>query len=130
MINKNQLNELISEDAATLLMETYPITAHNYSEAFIVMNYRSWKQVDQIRLARFYLQKMPFASSKPYEVFASFMALPVFIEIIRELLPNKIDDQKLIAYHLIPVIRKFYNAEKNVDIVNNFIIELKLKYMK
>ena|SRR5579875_3183084 len=130
MINKNQLNELTSEDAATLLMETYPITADNYSEAFIVMNYRSWEKVDQIRLARFYLQKMPFASSKPYEVFASFMSLPILIGIVNELLPAKIDDQKLMAYYLIPVIRKFADSEKNSDIINNFLIELKLKYMR
>ncbi|MRW83043.1 hypothetical protein GJ698_02930 [Pseudoduganella sp. FT26W] len=63
------------EDAATFLLEAFPLEALNHSEAFCVMVHSSWKRDDQIRLARSYLSKIPFASAMPYEAFASFMSL-------------------------------------------------------
>jgi hypothetical protein len=63
------------EDAATFLLEAFPLEALNHSEAFCVMVHSSWKRDDQIRLARCYLRKMPFASATPYREFASLMSL-------------------------------------------------------
>ncbi|MQA21150.1 hypothetical protein [Rugamonas rivuli] len=121
---ETKLKGLPSEDAATLLMETFPVEASNYSEAFKMMAHRSWKRPDQIRLARFYLRKMPFASSKPYEVFASFMSLPTLIAVVKEALPSKPNDRQFIAYHVTPVLKKNIKTESDRDVVNRFIIEL------
>jgi hypothetical protein len=100
------IKTLPSDAAATLLMKIFPIESLNYSDAFQVLAHRSWSRADQIRLACFYLQKMPFASPRPYEVFASFMDLPRLITIVKERLPANSNDRRLVAYHVMPVLTK------------------------
>lgn len=116
-----------SEDAATWLMETYPIDDPEYGNAIILLNHRSWKKSDQIRLARHYFRKIPFASSKPYEVFASFMSISNFIKIINEYLPKKKADLNLLIYLLEPVLMKNLKSKSDKDIVDRFLVELKSK---
>lgn len=121
---ETKLNGLASEDAASFLMETFPIEAANYSEAFKVIAHRSWKKTDQLRLARFYLKKTPFVSSKPYEVFASFMSVSALISVLKETISDKPNDRQFIAYHVAPVLKKSIKTEKDRDLVANFITEL------
>lgn len=121
---ETRLKGLASEDAASLLMETFPIESENYSEAFKIMAHRSWKKNDQLRLARFYLRKTPFANSKPYEVFASFMSLPTLISVVKEAISNKPDDRQFIIYHVAPVLKKNIKTEKDRGLVDSFIMEL------
>jgi hypothetical protein len=119
-----KLKELQSEDAATLLMKTFPAEAQDYSEAFKIMAHRSWKRSDQIRLARFYLKKMPFANAKPYEIFASFMSLATLIGVVKESLPSKLNDRQFIAYHVAPVLKKNIRTETDRAAVDKFLTEL------
>lgn len=118
------LKELASQDAASFLMETFPIEAANYSEAFKVMAHRSWEKTDQLRLARFYLKKTPFVSSKPYEVFASFMSLPTLISVVKEAISNKPGERQFIAYHVAPVLKSNIKTEKDRNLVDKFMAEL------
>lgn len=120
----SQLRAMTSADAATLLMKTFPVGSAGYSEAFRLMSHRSWKRPDQIRLARFYLQKMPFASEKPYAVFSSFMAIPSLVHVMRELIPQKKEDRQLVHYHLIPVLKKHVRSEKGRSAVRSLSNEL------
>lgn len=120
----NQLRALASADAATLLMKTFPAGSAGYSEAFRLISHRSWKRPDQIRLARFYLQKMPFASEKPYAVFSSFMAIPSLVHVMRELLPQNKEDRQLVHYHLIPVLNKYVRSEKGRIALRSLLNEL------
>lgn len=119
-----RLKGLPSEDAATLLMETFPLESSDYSEAFRIMAHRSWKRPDQVRLARFYLRKSPFATAKPYEVFASFMSLPTLISVVKEAMSNKPSDRQFIAYHVTPVLKKNIKTESDRNLVNEFITEI------
>jgi hypothetical protein len=121
---ETKIKKLASEDAASFLMETFPVEAENYSEAFRVMAHRSWKKTDQLRLARFYLKKTPFVNSKPYEVFASFMSLPSFISVVKEAISNKPNDLQFIAYYVAPVLVRSIKTEKDRNIVNRFMAEL------
>lgn len=118
------LNGLPSEDAANFLMENFPIEAENYSEAFKLMAHRSWKKTDQLRLARFYLKKTPFASSKPYEVLASLMSLPTLISVVKEAISDKPNDQQFIVYHVTSVLKNNIKTEKDRNLVDRFIMEL------
>ncbi|MGK5061961.1 hypothetical protein [Janthinobacterium sp. LB3P112] len=119
-----KLKGLASEDAASYLMEIFPIESENYSEAFKVMAHRSWKKNDQLRLARFYLRKIPFANSKPYEVFASFMSLPNLISVVKEAISNKPDDSDLIVYYVAPVLKDSIKTDKDRSLVEKFMVEL------
>lgn len=121
---ETKLKSLASEDAASYLMETFPIEAENYGEAFKVMGHRSWKKNDQLRLARFYLKKIPFANSKPYEVFASFMSLPNLISVVKEVVTNKPNDSDLLVYYVAPVLKHSIKTEKDRSLVEKFIVEL------
>jgi hypothetical protein len=121
---ENKLKTLTSAQAATLLMETFPVERPNYSEAFKIIAHRSWKRPDQVRLARFYLKKLPFANSKPYEVFASFMAIPTLISVFKEVLPSKSDDLQFFVYYVAPILTKNVKSENDRYIVEEFLSEL------
>lgn len=127
---ETKLKGLASEDAASFLMETFPIEAANYSDAFKVMAHRSWKKTDQLRLARFYLKKTPFVSSKPYEVFASFMSVSALISVLREAISDKPNDRQFIAYHVAPVLKKSIKTDKDRDLVASFVSELESSQIK
>ena len=55
---------------------------------------------DRQILARYYLNKIPFATSKPYECFLQVMPLKELLMIIKEI--QIVDDEKnnLLKYHL------------------------------
>jgi hypothetical protein len=127
---ETKLKGLASEEAASFLMETFPIEAANYSDAFKVMAHRSWKKTDQLRLARFYLKKTPFVSSKPYEVFASFMSVSALISVLKEAISDKPNDRQFIAYHVAPVLKKSIKTDKDRDLVASFVSELESSQIK
>src|SRR5688572_19648850 len=113
----NQLKELItklrdmpSKEAADWLMNTYSIDGPNYGQAIALLPHKSWKRSDQLRLATYYFRKIPFASSKAYEAFASFMAIEALIKTIRINLPNNAKDINLLLYYLHPTLER---AAKN-----------------
>jgi len=122
---ENQIKKMPSDAAATFLMKTFPVEDPNYGNAFKIMTHRSWSRDDQIRLARFYLKKMPFATSKPYEVFASFMAIKTLISVVKEALPTKPNDREFVAYYVEPVLKKNIKSEADRNSVNKFLSELK-----
>ncbi|MHA4867672.1 hypothetical protein ACXZ1M_08215 [Duganella sp. PWIR1] len=105
-------------------METFPLDASNWSEALRIMAHRSWKRPDQMRLARFYLKKMPFAAATPYEVFASFMSVPRLIAVIKEALPSTPAERQLVAYYVCRVLRKNIKTDRDRDMVERFVAEL------
>jgi hypothetical protein len=126
-----QLKELIeklkamsSEDASTWLMETYPLDSIDYGNAIILLPHRSWMKPDQLRLARYYFQKIPFASKKPYEAFASFMSISNLIKIIREYIPTDQSDKELLKYYLEGVLKKGIKSGSDKELVKNFIDEI------
>lgn len=100
-----EIYTLPSADAALLLMNTFPIGNANYSEAFNIMVSRSWKSTQKVALAQYYLQKMPFATAKPYEMLASFIDTNVLLSIIKSQLPSNAADRQLIAYHLQSIVK-------------------------
>ncbi|MGR2739666.1 hypothetical protein ACUY1T_14545 [Billgrantia sp. Q4P2] len=126
-MNENQrlicthLRELQSSEAASWLMDHYPNSSDNWDEALLVMPHRSWRKSDQIRLAKHYLSKLPFASARGYEVFASFMTVANLIAVIRGYIPADAEDKKLLEYHLAPVLRRKAESEKDLDAINSFL---------
>ena len=118
------LRSMESDQAASWLMDTFPISDIGYGEVFQIMAHRSWRRADQIRLARYYLQRVPFSSSKPYEVFAEFMSLELFLSVLKYFLPMTRDDINLFVYHLNPVLEKRIKTAKDREAVDSFLSEL------
>jgi hypothetical protein len=117
----SQLSAMQSEDAASWLMETYPIDKPKYGEAIVLLRQRSWARQDQVRLAKYYLKKLPFPTSTVYEAFVSIMAIPRFVAIIKDYLPTEKADIDLLLYYLTPVLKLAAKTENDRALVEEFI---------
>lgn len=116
---------LSSQEAASWLMESYPVDALDYGNAIALLTHRSWKRADQVRLANYYLKKLPFASSRVYEAFASFMSIDLLIKILNEHLPKSSAEMSLLVYYVGPVLEKSVRTETDRELVRSFISELR-----
>ena len=114
-----------SSEAADWLTEHYPAGGANSGEAFTIISHLSWKKPDQQRLADHYLSSLPFASARPYEVFASFMKVPLLIEIMRKYLPLG-DRRQLFEYHAAPVLTRAAKTPEDREAVDSFLAEMKV----
>jgi hypothetical protein len=105
-----ELRNMPSEDAADWLITNCPVDSET-GEAFLLIPRLSWKKRDQRKLAEHYLRKIPYASQRPYEVFASIMQIPGFVDVVEKFLPTREADKKLLRYHLSPVLRKSVRSD-------------------
>ncbi len=124
MMISQELRKMESSQGAEWLIANYPIENPTYWEVFQLIPHVSWKRADQIRLAKYYLKILPFASAKPYEVFASFMSFSLFAKVIRELFPVDSSDRELLLYHLGPVLESAAKTELDKELLHSLINEL------
>jgi hypothetical protein len=121
-----QLRAMSSDEAAAWLMQTYKIDEPSWGEAIQLLPHRSWKRTDQLALASYYLQRMPYASERPYEAFISFMSIHNFLRALREHLPNASSDRlSLLHYHLSPLLERHAKSESDVAECNKFLADIK-----
>lgn len=120
-----ELRLLPSSAAADWLLEQYPAGSADYGTAFALMAARSWKRADQKRLADHYLARLPFASAKPYQVFLSFMSVPVFLSVLEKHLPTDEADLALFRYHLEPMLIRAAATDKDCMVVQDFLCRMK-----
>jgi hypothetical protein len=118
-----ELGRMSSTLAADWIMATFPVDGANFGDAISLIPRRSWKRSDQLRLARYYLRKIPFADSRPYEAFASFMAFDLFLKVIKEQMPSEKSDIDLLMYHLIPVMKRSARTESDRELARSFFAE-------
>lgn len=119
-----KLRAMESAEAADWLMQTYAAESPEWWVAIRLIPERSWKRPDQLRLARHYLRKMPFASPKPYEVFAEIMSFGRLVEVLRECLPADTSKMDLLIYHLAPVLDTASKTELDRKLAEDFVGEL------
>lgn len=118
------LRNMESGEAADWLMEAYPLDHPDYGNAFRLLRGRSWQRADQFRLARYYLQKAPFASATPYEALCSIMAQKVFLQVMAEQLPASNEKRGLLRYHLEPLLLRLARSEADREEVEKFVAGL------
>jgi hypothetical protein len=106
-----------SDEAATWLLNEYTFENENWGEALILITHRSWSKNDQIRLAEYYLKKIPFASAVGYESFLSFMSISNFTKTLQKYMPPSKSDKNLLKYYLIPILSRKVNSEIDKNIV-------------
>ena len=104
------LRRLESAEAADYVLRTYPLEALQWGRALDLIAHRSWKREDQIRLAEHYLSRIPYASARPYEVFASLLSFADFASIIQRHWPKAECDNGLLCYHLAPLVKRYVEA--------------------
>ena len=104
------LRGLESAEAADYVLRTYPLEALQWGRALDLIAHRSWQREDQIRLAEHYLSRIPYASTRPYEVFAALLSFHDFADIIRRHWPKAECDNGLLCYHLAPLVKRYVEA--------------------
>ncbi len=115
------LRKLTSAEAADWLLENCPLGSKAWGDAMSLLPHLSWKEADQLKLARHYLSKIPYASAKPYEVFVSFMTLGNFIRVLKEFLPSQEEDKSLLKYHLKSVLSNAATTDAARKSVEDFL---------
>jgi len=121
-----QLRAMQSAEAASWLMENYKIDGGQLGEAFTLVAHRSWTKSDQLRLARYFLQDIPFGSPYPLRAFATFMPIRTLVMVIREHLPRVTKDRLgLLRYFLSPLISEKSLTDADVTAGKDLIKELK-----
>ncbi|WP_338697437.1 hypothetical protein V5279_11710 [Bradyrhizobium sp. 26S5] len=113
-----------SSEAADWLMKHYPVGSTGAGEAITIVQHLSWKKSDQTRLAEYYLSGIPFASARPYEVFASFMQTRRLVDIMRKHIPNN-DRKQLLEYHAGPVLTRAAKTPEDHEAVQSFLAEVR-----
>jgi hypothetical protein len=110
-----------SGEAADWIIERYPLDSLNSGEAMTVISHLSWKKPDQVRLAEYYLSALPFANSKPYEVFASLVPLYKLVDILAKYVPSDDWGKKLLGYHAKSILEGAVKTPKDRDALQSFI---------
>lgn len=123
-IQCEELRQKDSQRAADWLMSNYPVENVEYGNAIILMSHRSWKKIDQVRLAKYYLRKLPFSNGKIYEVFLSFMSVESFLKVIKEYLPTEKSDVMLLIYYLEPILKKSAKSGSDSELIRTFMLDV------
>jgi hypothetical protein len=118
------LRKMGSGPAADWLLANCPINSDQSGDAFSIIPRLSWQKNDQYRLAKHYLSKIPYASSHPYEAFASFMPTKKLVDLIGDFLPIDQTDKNLLRYHLTPVLTKSAKTDADRAAVNALLGKL------
>ncbi len=116
-----ELGKMTSSQAADWLIATYPVDGAEHATAIALLSHRSWKRADQARLAKHYFKKLPFASSRMYEAFASFMSIELLVGSIRNQMPTDGSDINLLLYHLIPVLERSAKNDADRELIKAFV---------
>jgi hypothetical protein len=121
----HELRILGSAKAARKLISDYPVGSENWGHAVYAISKLSWKRSDQLILAHHYLQNLPYADSRLYEVFASFMSLERFISCLEAYVPAEKDKRDLLLYHLEKMLNKLSQTDLDRARVGAFLEKLK-----
>ncbi|GFM59953.1 hypothetical protein PSCICG_11130 [Pseudomonas cichorii] len=121
-----QLASLDSAQAAERLINMYPLESVDFSEGLLLISHLSWKKSDQKKLARHFFKKLPFASARGYEAFASFMSVKNMLECVCERFSMSSSDMSLLLYHLIPVLSRAAKSDQDRQLILAFLKDFDL----
>ncbi|WP_157064337.1 hypothetical protein [Methylobacterium tarhaniae] len=113
-----------SADAADWLIDNYPIQNQNWGEAIAIIPHLSWQRADQIKLSDYYLQKIPYASAKPYEAFAKIMKISTLVSILEKYIPCDVSGKNLLAYYSIGALRDMAKTKVDFDAISRLLDKL------
>jgi hypothetical protein len=119
------LRKMSSGEAADWLMTHYPADSENVGEALNIAFHLSWKKADQLRLAEHYLTRLPFASARPYEVFASILPVHRLVAVLKERMPADEARRDLLRYLAGPVLTRAVKTARDQEAVQAFMSEVK-----
>ncbi|WP_324697813.1 hypothetical protein ACLIMP_04585 [Novosphingobium aerophilum] len=99
-----QLRSMQSPEAVDWLLTRYPCESENWGEALTLIGHASFSKGDARRLAAHYLRRAPYASDRPYQVFAKLIGFRSLLGILGEVVPANHPRRDLLLYHLKPLL--------------------------
>lgn len=99
-----ELRNRPASDATEWLLREYPLKSHNWGEALTLIGHCSFPRREAKRLAAYYLSHAPYASDRPYVLFAKLLGVAGLLGVLAKI-DIKPDDRALLLYHLQPILR-------------------------
>ncbi|MCM2565250.1 MULTISPECIES: hypothetical protein [Janthinobacterium] len=119
------LRKIPTDEAVDWLLLNYSVENPDYWKALQIIPHLSWRRGDQIRLAKHYLKKIPFANGKVYDIFLSIMSFKVFIKVMEEKLPIKGENIELLLYYLIPALERYAKTDDEYELLHSFVLKIR-----
>ena len=119
-----KLRGMTSQEAADWLLDNYDIHSPNVGDVYTLVQHRSWRRKDQRRLAKKYLSNLPHASDRGYRAFLSFMAIPVFLDVLGNCCSLSRSEIDLLLYYLLPALHKNAKNASDKREISKFIADL------
>jgi hypothetical protein len=119
-----ELRGMSSANAATWIMDHYRLGEDGWGQAIILISKRSWSRPDQVRLAKYYLAGIPYASERAYSVFAEIMGVRRLLNAISDFLPYDPSRIELLLYYLVPALTQAAKSEKDHMLIADFVTTL------
>ena len=117
----DELRKLPSHEAADLILERYPLDSAMWGNAITLIELLSWKVPDQVRLAEYYLSRLPHASDRGYSVFLNVMQLERLLAVIERNWPQNAADVDLLLYYLRPALKKASTNDRQAALVADWL---------
>jgi hypothetical protein len=123
-IEAAELRQKSSKAATDWLLTRYPVGSADWGNALTLLEHISLRHADRMVTARHYLSRIPYASDRPYRVFAKLLQLDDLVRVLSDSLPTAPEDRKLVRYHVEPVLRGMDGSESAKEIVDLFVSTL------
>lgn len=109
-----ELRSKPSSEAVDWLLSRYPLENAEWGNALTLIDHISLRADDARRLASYYLSRAPYASDRPYRIFARALGLRRLLDVLGQSLPIAETDRDLLLYHLRPLFEaSTSNRERN-----------------
>lgn len=93
-----------SSEGLEWLVERFPLDSEGWGQALILLDHASFPKKEARQLARYYLARAPYASDRPYRVFAKQLGLSGLLNVLGEMVPKLQPESDLLLYHLKPLL--------------------------
>jgi len=117
----DELRKLPSHEAADLILDRYPLDNIGWGKAITLIEHGSWAVPDQVRLAEYYLSRLPHANDRAYSVFAKVMQLERLLAVIERYWPQNTDHVDLLLYYLRPSLKQASKTDRQAALVAEWL---------
>ena len=99
-----ELRRMPPSKGSEWLMDRFPIEGEHWVQALDLLGHTSFPRREARQLATYYLARAPYASDKPYRVFAKLLGVTGLLAVLSGMLPQLRLKSDLLLYHLKPVL--------------------------
>ncbi len=99
-----ELRQMPPSEGAEWLVKHFPLESEQWGKALILLDRARFPKKEAQQLARYYLARAPYASDRPYRVFAKLLGVEGLLKVLGDILPQLRPRADLLLYHLKPLL--------------------------